>query len=191
MSVICSNCGEELMGAVNRCWKCGTPFVRSETVRSSPQDGHGSTQTVQLQVPPVRRAPVLPIYLHSDPTEEEPITAIIAEEIIEPETIPNPSQAIIPIVRRFFNSLPLDYSSLGGSALALIANIACYYSIVGVLLTAVAVILNVYLLSRRRSKARWIGFGIAILALLSALTRTVASLYLSFTGIQLSLVLFG
>jgi hypothetical protein len=43
MPVHCSHCGEELLGAVNRCWRCGTPFVS----RPGP-----------AELPPVRRAPV-------------------------------------------------------------------------------------------------------------------------------------
>ncbi|WDI45104.1 hypothetical protein [Bremerella sp. P1] len=192
MSVICSNCGEELMGAVNRCWKCGTPFIRSETVRTSTLDGSGSTQTIQLQVPPIRRAPVLALYLTPEKAEEdEPIEAIIEEESDEVEAIPIHSQALVPKIKSYLDSLPLDYPSLGGSALAFLANVVCYYSIFGVLLAAVAVISNVYLLSHRRSKARWVGFGLSILSLLSALTRTVASLYLWFTGMRLTMALFG
>lgn len=192
MSVICSNCGEELMGAVNRCWKCGTPFIRSETVRTSSRDTSGSTQTVQLQVPPIRRAPVLALYLAPEESEvDEPIDAIIEEEDNEAEATSPQSNAIVPTAKRFLDSLPLDYPSLGGSLLAVIANIACYYSILGVLMAAVAVIANVYLLSHQRSTTRWVGFGLSILSLLSALTRTVASLYLSFTGIRLTIALFG
>lgn len=44
MAVLCSHCGEELMGAVNRCWKCGKPIVS----HSGP-----------LDVPPVRRSPIV------------------------------------------------------------------------------------------------------------------------------------
>lgn len=44
MAVLCSHCGEELMGAVNRCWKCGKPIVS----HSGP-----------LDVPPVRRDPIV------------------------------------------------------------------------------------------------------------------------------------
>ncbi|MFN3152696.1 hypothetical protein [Bremerella sp.] len=192
MSVICSNCGEELMGAVNRCWKCGTPFIRSETVRTTPPNAPGSTQTVQLQVPPVRRAPVLAHYLSPEsPDDDEPIEAIIDEEGNAPEAPAPQSNAIVPTIKRFLDSLPLDYPSLGGSLLAVVASITCYYSIFGVLMAAVAVISNLYLLSHQRSPVRWIGFALSILSLLSALTRTVASFYLWFTGIRLSMALFG
>lgn len=43
MRVKCSKCGEELLGAVNRCWRCGT------RVASRPGD---------TDLPPVRRAPI-------------------------------------------------------------------------------------------------------------------------------------
>lgn len=192
MSVICSNCGEELMGAVNRCWKCGTPFIRSETIRTAATDGGSATQMVQVQVPPIRRAPVLATYLAPDETEEdEPITAIIEDENAETEATAAPPLAVVPAIREFFASLPLDYPAVLGSAVSLLANLVCYYSIFGVLLAAVAVISNVYLLSHRRSRARWIGFGLSILALLSALTRTVASLYFWLTGIRLTISLFA
>ncbi|MFV2067515.1 MAG: hypothetical protein ACC645_11085 [Pirellulales bacterium] len=45
MTVQCANCGEELLGAVNRCWRCGRIFV--------PQKGSD-------EAPPIRRAPVTP-----------------------------------------------------------------------------------------------------------------------------------
>ena len=43
MPVRCSKCGEELMGSVNRCWRCGLMF------------GHTTDEDAR---PPVRRAPV-------------------------------------------------------------------------------------------------------------------------------------
>lgn len=43
MTVQCANCGEELLGSVNRCWRCGQLLV----AHAGPTD-----------VPPVRRAPI-------------------------------------------------------------------------------------------------------------------------------------
>ena len=43
MPVICANCGEELLGAVNRCWRCGQ---------------HALSTPDAASVPPVRRTPV-------------------------------------------------------------------------------------------------------------------------------------
>jgi hypothetical protein len=36
MTVRCAHCGEELLGAVNRCWKCGQQFVARPTVEGLP-----------------------------------------------------------------------------------------------------------------------------------------------------------
>jgi hypothetical protein len=41
--VICSHCGEELMGSVNRCWRCGRTFVAEH----NPEN-----------LPPIRRRPI-------------------------------------------------------------------------------------------------------------------------------------
>ena len=43
MAVHCSHCREELMGAVNRCWRCGQP------INADSFDG---------ELPPLRRAPL-------------------------------------------------------------------------------------------------------------------------------------
>ena len=45
MPVQCANCGEELLGSVNRCWRCGQTFV---------------AQKGRAEMPPIRRAPVAP-----------------------------------------------------------------------------------------------------------------------------------
>jgi hypothetical protein len=36
MAVRCAHCGEELLGAVNRCWKCGREFAARPTVDGLP-----------------------------------------------------------------------------------------------------------------------------------------------------------
>ena len=43
MAVYCTNCGEELMGAVNRCWKCGHEFA---------------AHSGDASLPPIRRRPL-------------------------------------------------------------------------------------------------------------------------------------
>ena len=72
MPVTCSHCGEELLGAVNCCWKCGAKFaLRPE------MDGR----------PPFRRPPVL------DP---EPAAATTAEVTIAEVTDADVSSADVP-----------------------------------------------------------------------------------------------
>jgi hypothetical protein len=59
MAVVCSHCGEELMGAVNRCWRCGKALA----AHSGPQD-----------IPPVRRSPI------SAPTDA-PVEAAVLPDV--------------------------------------------------------------------------------------------------------------
>lgn len=56
MPVVCARCGEELLGSVNRCWRCGQSLV----VRAGDAD-----------VPPIRRGPV-------SLTVDEPFVAELA-----------------------------------------------------------------------------------------------------------------
>ena len=57
MSVRCSKCGEELLGAVNRCWKCGQTFAQRPEI-----DGR----------PPVRA--------EAAPAGKQPLDAIVVDE---------------------------------------------------------------------------------------------------------------
>lgn len=44
MAVLCAKCGEELLGAINRCWRCGTEY---------------ESRSGDTQVPPRRRSPIV------------------------------------------------------------------------------------------------------------------------------------
>ena len=65
MAVHCAKCGEELLGAVNRCWKCGQIFARRPEM-----DG----------LPPVR--------MERPPAAGEPLEAIVLEEGDEGVAVP-------------------------------------------------------------------------------------------------------
>jgi len=65
MAVQCSKCGEELLGAVNRCWNCGTPFY---------------TVSDEGGVPPIRREPIKPTVAAEVVVVETPIAAEVLDE---------------------------------------------------------------------------------------------------------------
>src|SRR5262245_32099439 len=65
MAVKCTRCGEELLGAVNRCWKCGQTFALRPEI-----DG---------------RPPVRPDALQA---AEQPVDAILAEEQAGEQPLP-------------------------------------------------------------------------------------------------------
>ena len=77
MAVVCAKCGEELLGSVNRCWRCGQRAV------STPD---------AADAPPVRRSPVIlsdnqrrPVPSSSSeeaPTSEEPHVDDGADDVL-------------------------------------------------------------------------------------------------------------
>lgn len=77
MAVKCSNCGEELLGAVNRCWKCGAAFVAPPTPAA---------------VPPVRRSPIAVIYPPPEKAASDVVMAV--------STADNGAPVIAPVRRR-------------------------------------------------------------------------------------------
>ena len=68
MAVRCSHCGEELMGAVNRCWKCGRAF---------------SAQPATDGLPPVRRVPVAAVSAEAiNESSDAVVKAEVATELV-------------------------------------------------------------------------------------------------------------
>jgi hypothetical protein len=63
--VICSHCGEELMGSVNRCWRCGRTFVAEH----NPDN-----------LPPIRRRPI-PLELVNQSFEELALAAAARQPV--------------------------------------------------------------------------------------------------------------
>lgn len=181
MSVICDKCGEELMGAVNRCWKCGTQFQRIEGA----------------PIPPIRRAPVLASYVRPaapqvETADDEVYEALVEEEDSQPQetqatsrltALLNPQQA--------FDPQKLDYASLGTSALAVIASLVGLYSSLAAPFCLAASVLSVHQLTHRQSMVRWISFALGAVALIVALFCTISAIYFWWTGRGLYLDLMG
>jgi hypothetical protein len=59
MAVHCAKCGEELLGAVNRCWKCGQVFARHPETDGLPP--------VRMERPPAAGEPLEAIVLDDAP----------------------------------------------------------------------------------------------------------------------------
>jgi len=75
MAVRCAKCGEELLGAVNRCWKCGTTFAARPEIDGRPP--------VMLEMPPAEAlasaAPLDAVILDDPPAEPAAIDALPAD----------------------------------------------------------------------------------------------------------------
>ncbi len=71
MAVLCAKCGEELLGAINRCWRCGTEY---------------ESRSGAVDVPPLRRAPIpadalveVPADGTASSTDQTPLDAILID----------------------------------------------------------------------------------------------------------------
>ncbi|RCS56220.1 hypothetical protein DTL42_00410 [Bremerella cremea] len=171
------------MGAVNRCWKCGTQFQRIEGA----------------QIPPIRRSPVLATYVVAaappqDSTTDAVYEAIVAEEAEDGEpTEPNPEARLAPFLKgqEFLSLKRLDYPSLSASALALLTILLGFYSILAIPFGLVAAIAGVHLLNHRRSATRWTVFFLGIVALIVALLGIISAIYYWWMRSSLFLLLWG
>ena len=72
MSVLCAKCGEELIAAINRCWRCGTEY---------------EYRSGQIDVPPRRRAPIrVPL---EGSLEAEVVDDDLTDEVVDSESDPS------------------------------------------------------------------------------------------------------
>jgi hypothetical protein len=87
MTVRCSKCGEELMGAVNRCWKCGQMFAQRPEI-----DGRPPVRAEAIVDQPPLEAVVLGDAPAGDAVEE----AAVAVATAVPQPVPTlaPSAAL-------------------------------------------------------------------------------------------------
>lgn len=101
-AVRCAQCGEELLGAVNRCWRCGAAVL---------------SRPGETSVPPVRRPPVpLPTAERAAVAEEQVLTAELVTDTA-PCSAAAPTAA--PAVRRVgspFAPGPDDHCALPPAA---------------------------------------------------------------------------
>lgn len=146
MAVRCAKCGEELLGAVNRCWKCGQQFELRPEIDGRPP--------VRLEMPPAGDGPPgwdgLPSPSASTaaaPPPDAPIEAVVLDEppphSTPPPSVPSPAPAATvaatvaappnvtprPIVRRPVNTAELvearrkSAMAMGGTVAAMVLGI--------------------------------------------------------------------
>jgi len=113
MTVRCSRCGEELLGAVNRCWKCGQAFqarptvdglppVRAEVIAAAATAGSlPAGQAVEARV-------------LADPLPGAPPVAVV----VSPARPPHPLDAPLP-PRPSVSRAPTNVAAEGGAYAAL------------------------------------------------------------------------
>jgi len=158
MPVRCSNCGEELMGAVNRCWRCGRQFV----AHSGPAD-----------VPPVRIAPVEGVVETEPGTSDEPIPAQLAEPPVR--TTPpasSPAAAAASTGNRF-----VDAAAVASLVVGLVSLIPAFFSPWMLPVSFAGVALGVLGLHSFRRAPALAGIVLCLIAVTASGFRAAVSLY--------------
>ncbi|MFI4874927.1 MAG: hypothetical protein ACIALR_06305 [Blastopirellula sp. JB062] len=175
MSTICSHCGEELIGAVNRCWRCGREFQIDALA----------------DVPPIRRSPILPQYLQRAPSDQPLVTtppeATAEVELITAELVPASPQPLrldspflsdsaTPARQFAFPWLVIAFA-VGG-----IGGLLCFISPIGILPLQLAIGLIIWRASIAPARQVWLLLLIAAIMLLIAGVRLSYSLHSYFFG---------
>lgn len=173
MSTTCSHCGETLMGAVNRCWRCGTTFA----------------EPMIADAPPIRRLAILPEYL--DPQYEEAwqrkdtATQVSEDGIYDAEiydaqlgdpSSPSADSPETPPPQRW---RPTREQSIEGALLlvAIGALMFTFFTPWGIPLTIVALVLTAGRIHLRQSRLGWTAFLFALFALILSIARATLLLY--------------
>lgn len=99
--VLCAHCGEELMGAVNRCWRCGRTFVAEHN---------------PANLPPIRRRPI-PLDLVNQSLEAllTPAEAASGLRALEAELV---DDAAMPVSASTAEETQRHHAALVGSAVS-------------------------------------------------------------------------
>src|SRR5262245_56863795 len=80
MAVRCSKCGEELLGAVNRCWKCGQAFAQRPEIDGRPP--------VRTDAPATSQQPLEALVVEPAPGGASPFAPQAAPVMLLPPFIP-------------------------------------------------------------------------------------------------------
>jgi hypothetical protein len=209
MAVHCAQCGEELLGAVNRCWRCGAKVL---------------FQAGDTHLPPVRRPPIPVVespapeaggegkgedadvveaaFADAGPAEAVPPSgAAIAPELARvPGRTPSgpsssgrrrgspfatsPGTAPAPRARlRGLRWLTPEVGALGACALGLISLIACLVSgLTAAIVAGLGLVLGIWGLSAPRRGPAIAGILLCCVGLLVGSFRTVTTWYESRYG---------
>jgi hypothetical protein len=93
MGVRCSKCGEELLGSVNRCWKCGQTFALRPEIDGRPPVRTERASPAAVAGPPLE-AVVLGEATGGAATDAAPAASAAAHAVPQPATPPR-----VPVAR--------------------------------------------------------------------------------------------
>ena len=132
MTVRCARCGEELLGAVNRCWKCGQQFAALATVDGLPPVRAEIVAAVTAAATtgqPALEARVLDDASASGPaaseaTAAQPVAVLAAPPPMQPTPSPLPAHPLsTPRPNRLAVAQPTNVAAVGGAYAAFLLGI--------------------------------------------------------------------
>lgn len=92
MAVHCAKCGEELLGAVNRCWRCGQIFALRPEIDGRPP--------VRVEMQAASQPPLEAVVLNEAAASAAPIAPIVAATVVAGSPPPSPAPYVSPQVTR-------------------------------------------------------------------------------------------
>lgn len=185
MAVHCAKCGEELLGAVNRCWKCGQFFARHPETDGLPP--------VRMERPPAAGEPLEAIVLDDAPagstTQSQAAAVAVAAapaasfppplapavQFIPKPIAPPPSTAQIVEARR--KSLVAMGGTVGGFVLGVFALVLAPFNSLAVVVGLIGIGLGVWGLHSPRRNWALVGLLICCLAIGLGAYRGANDLY--------------
>ena len=125
MTVRCARCGEELLGAVNRCWKCGQQFAALPTVDGLPPvraEIVAAVAAAEPTGPRVLEARVLEEASASQSAASEPTAAPPVAVLVAPPPMPAHPLST-PRPQRVAVAQPTNVAAVGGAYAAFLLGI--------------------------------------------------------------------
>jgi hypothetical protein len=187
MAVHCAKCGEELLGAVNRCWKCGQVFARHPETDGLPP--------VRMERPPAAGEPLEAIVLDDAPapapgaTSQPAAVAIAAPpttgfpppvapavQFIPKPIAPPPSTAQIVEARR--KALVAMGGTVGALVLGIFALAIAPFRFEAAIVGLIGIGLGVWGLYSPRRNWAFVGVLICVLAIALGAYRGANDIYI-------------
>jgi hypothetical protein len=189
MSVRCAKCGEELLGAVNRCWKCGQIFERRPDVDGQPpvridwEAAAGETlDAIVLEEP----MPASAAQLQQAPDPNAPAVAVatpvrVAPPAPSPYSIPRPV-APIPSTAEAVEARRNSLIAMGGTVTALVLGIfglaLSFFRFEGAVIALIGLIMGVWGLFSPKRKWALAAMLLCVLAMGLGTYRGARDLYI-------------
>jgi len=132
MAVKCSKCGEELLGAVNRCWKCGQMFAlrpeidgRPPVRTESPFTGDSPVEAIVIEPAAEAQGTEIPVASARPSTAAEPMAAAIAppKPTMTPYAMPPYVQPRRPSTAELIDARRASMMAMGGTVTSIVLGI--------------------------------------------------------------------